>query len=293
MDIERVKIVYETARYGSLNKAAENLGYTQSGLRYVINCVEKELGFELLKRTNRGVTLTEQGKQLEEHFRKLADDMANFEAIRRGFASGQSRVLRIGCCPVIASHWVPEVIRRCQEKYDLQFKVYAGRSEIIRWLEEGKIDLGIIEKGISGENTWIYLGDEEIYAALPSDAPFVNGESLRLEQLESYHVIMADHDPRSGGMSELKEWAESLGSGHLTIYDTAGAMERLGFVRKGLGITFFSSLYKEELGSDIQIHPLDPPICRKLGIIYPPHATLTENMNLFISEFKLYLEENA
>lgn len=43
---------------GNLTRAAEQLGYTQSGLSYVIKTLETELGFPLLLRSRSGVRPT-------------------------------------------------------------------------------------------------------------------------------------------------------------------------------------------------------------------------------------------
>ena len=44
MDTKKVDALIETVRTGSINKAALELGYTQSGLTYLLNSLEGELG---------------------------------------------------------------------------------------------------------------------------------------------------------------------------------------------------------------------------------------------------------
>ena len=292
MDIEKIRIVYEAAKYGSVKKAAEEMNYTQSGLMYTINAVEEELGFKLLNRTYRGVTLTEYGKQMEPLFEKLSNDLKQLEEKRDELRTEKQTVLRIGCCPMIASHWLPEVVIYMQQKYGVQFKIYAGRSEVVDWLEEGRIDFGILEQGIVGENDWEYLGDEEIYVAVPEEGVFEPGAAISLDDLKEYHVIMADHNPKSGGMKDLKKWAESLGEDHLTIYDTASAIERLKLVEKGMGITFLSSVYTDECPQGVSMHPLKPSVVRKIGMIYKQGMELNDTVKSFIKVLKSYLQED-
>lgn len=110
MDIEKIRIVYEAASYGSIKKAAEKMNYTHSGLMYTINAVEEEMGFKLLNRTYRGVTLTEYGKQMEPIVKKVIQDIQELEEKRSQMIPEGEKILRIGCCPMIASHWLPEVI---------------------------------------------------------------------------------------------------------------------------------------------------------------------------------------
>lgn len=169
--------------------------------------------------------------------------------------------------------------------------MYAGRSEIVDWLEQGQIDFGIIEQGIVGEHEWVYLGDEEIYAAVPEEGRFDPGAAICLDNLKDYHVIMAEHNPKSGGMQQLKTWAESLGKPHLIIYDTASAIERLKLVEKGMGITFLSSVYTDECPEGVSMHPLFPPVVRKIGIVYRQGTEFNDTTVHFINVLRNYLGE--
>ena len=59
---------YEAAeaayRLGSLKKAAEELGYTQSGISHMISGLEQEMGILLMNRRKGGVTLTQEGERI-------------------------------------------------------------------------------------------------------------------------------------------------------------------------------------------------------------------------------------
>ena len=59
-----IRVLLDTIKIKSINKAAEELGYTQSGLTYLLNSLEEELGVPLLVRNRRGEYLSEEGNQL-------------------------------------------------------------------------------------------------------------------------------------------------------------------------------------------------------------------------------------
>ena len=44
MDTRKLRVLLDTIKIKSINKAAEELGYTQSGLTYLLNSLEEELG---------------------------------------------------------------------------------------------------------------------------------------------------------------------------------------------------------------------------------------------------------
>lgn len=61
MTLNQLEYVVEVAKTGSINKAANNLFVSQSVLSTAISNLEKEVGYSIFIRSNRGVTLTSFG----------------------------------------------------------------------------------------------------------------------------------------------------------------------------------------------------------------------------------------
>lgn len=64
MDLRKLEALAVAVELGSFTKAAQQLGYSQSGLTHMMNALEQEIGFPLLLRDHRGVRLTAQGQQI-------------------------------------------------------------------------------------------------------------------------------------------------------------------------------------------------------------------------------------
>ena len=64
MDDRKIRSLLTVLETGSISSAAEILNGTQSGITQTMNALEAELGFKILYRTNRGVTLTEAGAKI-------------------------------------------------------------------------------------------------------------------------------------------------------------------------------------------------------------------------------------
>ena len=60
----QMSYIIEVERCGSINRAAQSLFISQSALSTAIAEVEKELGITVFHRTNRGVSLTDDGRSL-------------------------------------------------------------------------------------------------------------------------------------------------------------------------------------------------------------------------------------
>ena len=63
MTIQQIKYILGVADCGSLNKASEKLFISQPSLSSSLHEAEYELGFQIFKRSARGVTVTEHGEK--------------------------------------------------------------------------------------------------------------------------------------------------------------------------------------------------------------------------------------
>ncbi len=98
INMHQIEVFLCAAKHQNISRAAEELFISQPALSKTISRIEKDYGGQLFRRTNRGVQLTEEGKELyarldfEYHrFRVSVEDI--FRQMRRGGAPD----LRIGC----------------------------------------------------------------------------------------------------------------------------------------------------------------------------------------------------
>ena len=91
MDTEKCKVLLRSVDTGSFTKAAEELGYTPSGVTHMMNALEEDLGVTLLRRTRSGVSLTSAGHDLIGSIRELvaaADKLDQNVAELKGMTVG-------------------------------------------------------------------------------------------------------------------------------------------------------------------------------------------------------------
>ena len=73
------KIFYETAKNGSISKAAESLYISQPAVSKSVTKLEQSLGHTLFIRSKKGVRLTEEGQTLFEYLKKAFDSIDTAE----------------------------------------------------------------------------------------------------------------------------------------------------------------------------------------------------------------------
>ena len=106
--------IITTARCGSLNKAAGQLGYSHPSLWYIINNLEDDLGVKIFHRTKRGVTLTEAGQEMLDLMVEIEEGEERLHKIARTF---QENYLTVGVFPSISAHWLPGLLSEMAVKH--------------------------------------------------------------------------------------------------------------------------------------------------------------------------------
>ena len=92
MTLQQLRYLIAIAEYGSINAAAQNLYASQSNLSTAIKELEQELGISIFTRSNRGVTLTNDGTELLGYARQVIEQANMLEARYAGKEKPRQRL---------------------------------------------------------------------------------------------------------------------------------------------------------------------------------------------------------
>ena len=115
MNLQKYLSFVKTVEYGSFTKAAEILNYTQSGVSRMIADLEKEWGITLLERSKSGVKPTSDGMKLLPYVQNLCADFDKLKMQADELNGLQSGLIRIGTISSVATHWLPNIIKKFQK----------------------------------------------------------------------------------------------------------------------------------------------------------------------------------
>ena len=110
MDARKLNAIMTAIDLGSFSKAAESVGYTQSGLTHLVNNLEKELGFPIVHRDHMGIALTQEGRQLLPYIRSFLDADQQLQDKTEEIRKGIKQTIRIAAYASIAMKWMPEIL---------------------------------------------------------------------------------------------------------------------------------------------------------------------------------------
>lgn len=290
MDSKKLEILMTAADLGSFTKASEVVGYTQSGLTHMMDALEKEIGFPLLRRGHSGIQLTEQGQQLMPAIREFLQANANLEHQIEALAQQKAQVIRIAAYASIAMHWMPEILYRfrriCPEvRVDLRMVDHA--LEPFELLEQGQTDVIFASRQSYSHCNWTPLYEEKLYAILPRAYSLAGREEFPLEEFGGQEFIMPYGRFDKDVMAALEPVGVKLNAKSARVDDETV----IRMVGRGLGVSLMSELMIRGRTDDVLCVPVSPPAIRELGMGTHIRKKDTENIQKLKKCVTEFLEE--
>jgi DNA-binding transcriptional LysR family regulator len=133
----------------SFGRAAEQLGYTQSGISQQLATLERLVGEKLVVRPGgpRPVSLTPAGQVLLRHARRVVAQMAAARADLSAWSGGRAGTLRVGTFHSAGARILPGVVRRFSAAFpgvELDLAEAANDDDLLRAVERGALDLAFM-----------------------------------------------------------------------------------------------------------------------------------------------------
>lgn len=182
MDSSRLEHLLKVIECGSITKASEELGYTQSGISHMVKALEKEFGFPLFARGRSGVEPTEDCKRIIPAIRQIVrwnEQLGQLTADIRGLTVG---TVRVGTFTSVSVHWLPKILKRFQTQHP-QVKidlVEGGDQSLAHGLENGLVDVAFGRRPETLAADWVPLFPDQLMAVLPLGA--WSGQSFPIAQ---------------------------------------------------------------------------------------------------------------
>lgn len=267
MESSRCKAFIAAAECGSLSRAAEKLNYTASGVSQLISAMESDFGFLLLKRTTKGVVLTAEGEKMLPAVRAFLSQENRMHELAANINGLDIGLINIAAYSSIATHWLPKVIAGFKRKYpNIKINLMEGvRQEVLKWIEEGRADIGLTSGGDDIDYDWIPLADDPMIAVLPKDHPLANAEVFPLDRCEQEEFIM----PAMGKDEDVVKMLEKHGIVPNIVYSTNESFSAWAMIENGLGISITNDLLMHGWNCDVAKIPVSPPEKITLGMILP------------------------
>lgn len=284
MDTKKVKALLRSIELGSLSSAAEELGYTQSGLTHMMNALEDDFGLNVLIRNKTGVRLSAAGQALYDDMKKLADASDTLDKNVDTLREQNFSKIRIGSYSSVARTWLPSILENYkysspETDMTLSMQDIKGQYNAVK---NGELDCAIVscQPALMAGLSWTPLRDDELVAVLPGTYTVEEGP-FPVEYFSGMDFLMPsggfdmDIMPVFSGISP-----KNLPNFQYTNMDDASIVS---MVSHGIGVSIMSRLIMKSLTENVATVSLAPAAYRKLGIIAREHRQNDRAIKTFIS----------
>ncbi|WP_342440084.1 LysR family transcriptional regulator [Paenibacillus sp. FSL L8-0436] len=289
MSITKYEVFLKVVELGSLTKAAEVLGFTQSGISHTISSLEMEFDFSLLVRNRSGVKLTVNGEQVVQPIREILkwnEQLKQQVADIHGLETG---TITIGTFTSVSVHWLPGMIKEFRKEYPyIEFKLMeGGYLEIEQWIEAGVVDCGFISLPTRDKFEVFPLKQDRMLAILYQDHPLSKAPYMPLAQMAYEDFIIQ----KAGSDYDARRVFERAGIQPNIKFTAGDDYAIIAMVENGLGISVLPEMVISRQNHNVAMLELEERSFRSLGIAVHSMKYASPATRRFLKHVQVWLKD--
>lgn len=272
MSLKKYEAFVRTVQLGSLTRAAESLGSTQSRISHILRDLEEEYGFALLERSRGGVKLTEAGEMILPRMQAILQKEQELNQLLEDIRSADAGSVRLGAFTSVAVHWLPGMIHAFQNAHPkAELEMFNGDyHDIEQWLNSGEIDLAFVTLPAPKGMRTIPLIDDPLVAVLPQGHRLAAMDRIPIGEFDKEPFISllqaSDHDihralDKAGVRPDIK-------------FTTKDDYAILAMVEQGLGVSIVPELLLRGHRENLVVRHLEPEATRTIALALPEGEVL-------------------
>lgn len=169
MEIHQLEYLVAVAEEGGFTRAAERLQVAQPSLSHQIKKLEQELHQPLFDRLPRGAVLTEAGRRMLEHARRVLAELHDARRHVREVGGKVTGALAIGAIPTIAPFLLPAVMQSFLGRWPaVRVSITEDvTARLLTLVGQGELDLAVLSSAHDMANVHLErVGTEPLYLAV-------------------------------------------------------------------------------------------------------------------------------
>ncbi|NNG19926.1 LysR family transcriptional regulator [Naumannella sp. ID2617S] len=244
IDVNRLRVFRAVVAAGSIQAAANNLGYTASAVSQQVSTLQRETGLTLLERVGRGIEPTAAGVELASVAAGVLGSLDAVESRVADLRDGRTGSLSVAYISSVGMAWMPDIIAGVVRDFP-GLRLGLTVREVPDGVEAEKVDVEVRVKtsdlppaqGIRE----LHLMDEPYQVILPKDHPLVAEPQIELSALRGETWIAAD---TAESMCQQRVDQACAAAGFVAEYGVRADdhLPAIAFVRAGVGITIVPRL---------------------------------------------------
>lgn len=257
--LENIQTFLALAQELNFRRTAQRLHLDQSALSRRVQKLEQSLGFRLLDRTTREVSLTQAGQRFyQDNADLLRQYDASVEAARR-VAEGKAGLLRVAYMAFAATELVPSAMLRFRQSHpyiDVRLEYIRTQGQKIA-IANGDADIGFMIGPFEHPDfSVLQLSSEPLYVVTSKNHPLLLRPRIVPADLADQPIIL-------GSMREWEEYRWRLNDLFSTegialnlVLEASNTLAINGLVAAGLGVTIYPESLIDFLGRNVEVRQI-------------------------------------
>lgn len=295
MKNQKYEAFITAAKLGSFKKTADELGYTQAGISYMLNALEEEIGMKLFVRDYGGVYLTADAKQLLPFIQDVNNSEHRLNAKINDLKNLDSGVIRVAAFASAAIHWLPGILQDFMKehpKIELDLHSCEDLEETENLIWSGDVDCGFCVEPVKHDLITVPLKRDPLLVILPEDHPLADAPVFPMDALTKYPYIRLD----CGNDSEMDHFFTKHGITPNVYTSIENDYAVMAMVSKGFGFSIFPELILQDIHMPLVYKELEVPAYRDIDIAfrsYEAASAVTKNFVECVERWvnKVYSED--
>lgn len=289
LSLAKFEIFSTVVELGSLTKAGETLGLTQSAVSHAIASLETEWGFSILNRGRSGINLTSNGEHVLRYIREILkwneemlQEIANINGLEIG-------TVRIGTFSSVSIQWLPEIMKSFNEYHpSIEIKLLEGDyDDIEHWISTGIVDFGFVSLPTSKPLEIIPLKKDRMLCILPGEHPLAGQSEVSFEIIKEEKLIMS----KKGSDNDLRRILKENNVTPNIKFELADDQAIISMVQNGMGISILPEMVLYRVPNNVRILNLEGENYRTIGIAATSFKTLAPATKKFIEYLRSWLSK--
>lgn len=294
-DLEYLVAVDEERHF---HRAAERCFVSQPTLSGQLKKLEQELGVLLVERSNRQVSITDAGRAVLIHARKVLNEIGSIKEVANYFQDAMVGDVRVGIIPTIAPYLLPIIMPKLNKEFpQLKIWLYEYQTHILlEKLQKSELDFLILALPIEKHDfKELDLFREPFRLAVKKGHNLAKKKQVNMGDIVQPELLLLEeghclreHILDVCLLADVKE----QGQYHATSLETLRHM-----VGEGIGMTLIPELavpakrVKSDMVSYIEFS--DPKPNRRIGMLYRKNSYREEAFNNINELIKSVLPVNV
>lgn len=289
MSLVKYEIFSTVVELGSLTRAGETLGLSQSAVSHAITSLESEWGFSILNRGRSGIHLTSNGERVLKYIREILkwnEEMVQEIANINGLMIG---TVRIGTISSVSIHWLPELMKIFNEVYpSIEIKLLEGDyDDVEHWISTGLVDIGFVSLPTSKHLEAIPLKKDQLLCILPEEHPLAEKNEISFERIKEEPLIKS----KKGSDNDLIRIFKEHNITPNVKFELSDDQAIISMVGNGMGISILPEMVLHRVPTNVRTIKLEGENYRTIGIASTNFKTLAPATKKFIEYLKTWLSE--